>query len=88
MFVAAMRCKIKRKGKTVWVERGDPVPEAENWPDQQMWINAGYVRFVDRPEPIKSDSEKAPLPSLQERKRFGKEKHYRSKKNVSANVGD
>lgn len=46
-WVAGKRQRVKRKGKYVWVDPGDPVPEAEHWPNRESWERQGYIRRVN-----------------------------------------
>ena len=48
MWIAGKKQRIKRDGEYIWVEPGDPVPEAENWPNRASWERQGYIRLVGR----------------------------------------
>ena len=45
-WVAGKNQQVKRNGKYVEVKPGDPVPEAEFWPNRNAWIRQGYVREI------------------------------------------
>jgi len=45
-WVAKKRQKIQRGNKVVWVEPGDPIPEAEYWRNRQIWIDSGHIALV------------------------------------------
>jgi hypothetical protein len=45
-WIAGKRQRIKRDGEYVWVDPGDPVPEAEHWPNRNAWERQGYIRRI------------------------------------------
>jgi len=48
MWIAGKKMTIKRNGEHVEVTPGDPVPEADTWPNRDAWENQGYIRLVGR----------------------------------------
>lgn len=46
MWIAGKAQKIRRGGKTIEVKPGEPIPEAENWPNRQAWERQGFIRQV------------------------------------------
>lgn len=64
MWIAGKRMKIKRDGGYVWVDPGDPVPEAKFWPNRSPWIRGGFIRESRRVHQAETDealaSKKAP----------------------------
>jgi len=48
MWIAGKRQRIKRDGGYVEVSPGDPIPEAEHWPNRTAWERQGYIRSVVR----------------------------------------
>ena len=50
-YIVGKRMKISRDGELIWVNPGDPVPEAEFWPNLNAWIRQKYVREVNRYSP-------------------------------------
>ena len=50
MWVSTRKQQIRRGNSHVWVDVGDPVPEAKDW--SPIWMEKGnYVRWVpDEPE--------------------------------------
>ncbi len=48
MWIAGKRMKIKRNGSYVWINPGDPVPEAETWPNRDSWERTGHIRRTRR----------------------------------------
>lgn len=52
-YVALKRQTIKRDGSYVQVYPGDPVPEAEFWPNKKSWIRQKFIKFVEQVEVIK-----------------------------------
>lgn len=59
-WIATKAQKIKRDGKYIDLKPGDPVPEAETWPNREAWERWGYIKRVSRdtaPEPsVKVDA--------------------------------
>jgi len=54
-WIAGKRQRVKRDGEYVWVEPGDPIPEAEYWPNRKSWERQGFIRHVARgTEPVSS----------------------------------
>lgn len=47
-WVAARKQKIRRDGKYIQVFPGDPIPEADFWPNLQAHIDQHYVRWDPR----------------------------------------
>jgi hypothetical protein len=47
-WIAGKRQRVKRNGEYVWVNPGDPLPEAEHWPNRSSWERQGYIRQVKR----------------------------------------
>ena len=47
-WVAGKVMTIKRKGEYVRVKPGDPIPEAEHWPNRGSWERQKYIRFLNR----------------------------------------
>jgi hypothetical protein len=45
-WVAGKRQRVKRDGEYVWVEPGDPLPEADTWPNRESWERQGFIRKV------------------------------------------
>jgi hypothetical protein len=58
-WIATKKQKIKRDGKYVEVQPGDPVPEAEQWPNQQAHVDMGYIRWLPRDTDSKAKSVKS-----------------------------
>jgi len=52
MWIASKRMKILRGKTTVWVDPGDPVPEAETWPNRNAWERQGFIRKIRRGEVV------------------------------------
>lgn len=50
MWIAMKRMKIVRGGEVVWVDPGDPVPEASTWPNFPSWERQGFIRKSRRGE--------------------------------------
>jgi hypothetical protein len=50
-WIARKTQKIKRGKGYVLVRPGDPVPEAEHWPNRDAWERMGYVQYLNRPMP-------------------------------------
>jgi len=48
-WIAGKQQKVKRDGKYVDVAPGDPIPEAEFWPNRNAWERQGYIRLVGSP---------------------------------------
>ncbi len=51
-WIAGKRMKIKRGRENVWVNPGDPVPEAETWPNRSAWERTGHIRPTRRGEEV------------------------------------
>jgi hypothetical protein len=45
-WMALKRQKIKRNGEYITVERGDIVPEADDWLNVDVYIRQGYIQYV------------------------------------------
>jgi hypothetical protein len=54
-WVANKRQQIRRNGEYVWVNPGDPLPEAEFWPNRSAHVRQKMIREVamDTPMPPK-----------------------------------
>ena len=72
MWITGKRMKIQRGAGYVWLNPGDPVPEAENWHNKTPWINGGFIKKsrrvempVDLVEPEVVAVEVAPPPVLE-----------------------
>ena len=56
-WIATKAQTIKRGGNYVQVKPGDPVPEAEHWPNRPAWVRMGFIKYIARdvaPEPVES----------------------------------
>jgi hypothetical protein len=68
VWIAKKEQTIKRGLGYVTIKPGDPVPEAENWPNREMWIQSGYIKCVVRDEdppkkePVSVKVEQEPIP--------------------------
>lgn len=49
MWIAAKKIEVTRNGKPVVLEPGEPCPEADNWGDRRIWIEAGHIKEVPTP---------------------------------------
>jgi hypothetical protein len=58
-WIARKTQKIKRGKGYVVIKPGDPVPEAECWPNRDAWERMGYVQYLNRPMP--TDVQDVPL---------------------------
>ena len=85
MFVANRKLLIKDKdGNHICREKGDEVPEAQHWPQIDVWINSGHIIRVDDENGDQSssdDSQEEPIdsssPIFDSEK---KEKYFENKK--------
>jgi len=47
-YVALRSMKVQKPDRTVEVRSpGDPVPEAESWPNVELWVRRGYISPAD-----------------------------------------
>lgn len=65
MWIAGKRMKIKKSdGSYAMVDPGDPVPEADDWPNKSPWIRGGFIKKSGSGESAETDealtSKKAP----------------------------
>ena len=51
MWIAKKQQQVKRGGTYVTVYPGDPIPEADTWPNQKTWIDGGFIKWVERGAP-------------------------------------
>ncbi len=58
-WVAVKQQKVKRDDGYVWVLPGEPIPEADKWPNRQAWVNMKSIKWVDGP----ADSTGPPAPA-------------------------
>lgn len=55
-WIALKRQKVQRGGRVVEVQPGDPIPEAEHWPNRPAWIRRGYIRETKDTPAVKAAS--------------------------------
>jgi hypothetical protein len=64
MWVAGKAQKVRRNGKIVELQPGDPIPEAEHWPNRPAWIRSRHIRWIERPESKSEPKKVAKKPAV------------------------
>ncbi len=84
-WICGKKMKVKRGNDYVMLNPGDPVPEAEFWPDPQAWERQGFIRKINRVVPslevkaesvaeIEDTSVEIPIPTKKSTKKKKKKK--------------
>ena len=61
-WICTRKMKIKRGGEYIWLRGGDPVPEAEHFPNKKALERLHFIRRVKDPTPPPSpEAEPAPV---------------------------
>ncbi len=58
-WIALKGQNVMRGGKKTWVEPGEDLPEAENFPQRdEVWVKAGFIKQVFCATPAKEEEPK------------------------------